>query len=209
MKLYDCQMAPNPRRVRIFIAEKGIELPTVEVSIMDGENLQPEFLKVNPRGLLATLQLDDGTVIDEAPAICTYLESEYPDPPLMGTTPLERAQVLSWDRHMENDGLAAVGEFFRNSAPPMANRALPGRSGDPQIPGLIERGKRSAGVFYDRLERRLQDSEFVAGSSFSLADITGLCVVDFAGFAGLPIPDGNEHTQRWHQAVSSRPSAKA
>ncbi len=209
MKLYDCQMAPNPRRVRIFLAEKGLDLPKVEVSIIDGDNLKPDFLKVNPRGVLATLELDDGTVIDEAPAICSYIEAQHPDPPLMGTTPVERAQILSWDRHMEFDGMSAVGEFFRNSAPPLADRGLPGRSGDAQIPGLVERGKRSVGIFYDRLEKRLADSEFVAGSSFSLADITGLCVVDFATFAGMPVPEGNTNTQRWYKAVSSRPSASA
>lgn len=202
-------MAPNPRRVRIFIAEKGLEIPTVEVSIMEGANLAPEFLAVNPRGVLATLELDDGTVIDEAPAICSYLEAEHPNPPLMGTTPVERAQILSWDRHMELDGMASVGEFFRNGAPQMAGRALPGRSGDAQIPALIERGKRNVGIFYDRLEARLAASAFVGGKSFSLADITGLCVVDFATFAGMPIPEGNDHTKRWHESVSSRPSASA
>lgn len=209
MKLYDCQAAPNPRRVRIFIAEKGIEIPTVELSIIDGDNLKPEFLAVNPRGVLATLELDDGTAIDEAPAICSYLEAQYPDPPLLGTTPVERAQVISWDRHMEHDGLNAIGEFFRNSAAPLANRALAGRTGDAQIPALIERGKRSAGIFYERLEARLGESEYVAGPNFSLADITALCSVDFAVFAGFAIPDENKNMQRWHKAVSARPSASA
>lgn len=209
MKLYDCQGAPNPRRVRIFMAEKGIELPTVDVSILEGENLKPEYLKVNPRGFLSTLVLDDGTTIDEAPAICSYLEAQHPDPPLMGRSAVERAQVLSWDRHMELDGLSAVGEFFRNSAPLFKGRVLPGRSGDEQIPALVERGKRSAAVFFDRLEARLAESDYVACPSYTLADITGLCVVDLAAFAGLPIPEGHTHTQRWHETVSARPGVVA
>lgn len=207
MKFYDCQLAPNPRRVRIFIREKGLEIPTEEVNILEGVNLAPDYLSVNPRGLVPSLQLDDGTVIDEAPAICAYLEALHPDPPLLGSDPLEKAQILSWERHMELDGINAVGEYFRNSMPPMANRSLAGRSGDPQIPELVERGKRSVGIFYDRLEKRLAESAFVGGKKFSMADITGLCVVDFATFAGFPIPEGHEHTKRWHENVSARPSA--
>jgi len=207
VKFYDCQMAPNPRRVRIFIREKGLEIPTEEVNILEGANLQPGYLAVNPRGLVPSLALDDGTVIDEAPAICTYLEALHPDPPLLGTDPVEKATILSWERHMELDGMNAAGEFFRNSMPTMADRGLPGRSGDAQIAGLVERGKRSVGIFYDRLEKRLAESAFVGGKDFSMADITGLCVVDFATFAGMPIPEGYEHTKRWHHTVSARPSA--
>jgi glutathione S-transferase len=209
MKLYDCRMAPNPRRARIFIKEKGLDIPMEEVSILDGANLKPEYLAVNPRGLLPTLELDDGTIIDEVPAICAYLEAQHPDPPLLGTTPLEKAQIISWERHMQFDGMNAVSEFFRNSVPPMAGRGVPGRSGDPQLEGLVERGKRGVGVFYDRLEKRLAESKFVGGEHFSLADITGLCVVDFATFAGFAIPEANQHTRRWHKSVSSRPSAAA
>ncbi len=209
MKLYDCQMAPNPRRVRIFIKEKGLDIPMEEVSILDGANLKPEYLAINPRGLLPTLELDDGTIIDEAPAICAYLEAQHPDPPLLGTTPLEKAQIISWERHMQFDGMNAVSEFFRNSMPPMAGRAVAGRSGDPQIEALVERGKRGIGVFYDRLEKRLAESKFVGGERFSMADITALCVVDFAGFAGFAIPEANANTRRWHESVSSRPSAAA
>ncbi len=209
MKLYDCQGAPNPRRVRIFLSEKGIEIPSVDVSIVDGDNLKPEYLAVNPRGMLPTLELDDGTRIDEVPAICTLLEAEHPEPPLLGTTAVERALVLSWDRHMELDGMNAVGEYFRNSAPLFADRVVVGRAGDAQIPALAERGRRSIDVFFDRLEARLAESEYVAGPRYSLADITALCAIDLAGFASVPLPDDRPQIRRWYDVVNARPGVCA
>jgi glutathione S-transferase len=193
----------------MFLAEKGLEIPTVEVNILEGENLKEEFLAVNPRGVLPVLELDDGTYLDETVAICRYLEEEHPDPPLLGRNALEKAEIECWQRHAEFDGMFAVGEFFRNSVPPFGDRSLPGRSGDKQIPELIDRGRRGVAIFYQRLEDRLGASEFVGGASFSIADITALCVVDFAAFVGLPIPAGNHHTQAWHQKVSARSSAVA
>ena len=210
MKLYDCKMAPNPRRVRIFVAEKNLQIPAVEVSIVDGENLKPEYLKVNPRGLLPVLELDDGTRIDETQAICRYLEETHPEPNLMGRTTLERAQIESWQRHMEFDGMTAVSEVVRNSIPVFSSRGLPGVTQPvAAIPALVERGTKSVKRFYERLEQRLKESEFVAGNRFTIADITALCVVDVAkNRINLPIPAENKQTQRWHEAVSSRPSAK-
>ena len=210
MKLYDCKIAPNPRRVRIFIAEKNLQIPAVEVSIVDGENLKPEYLKVNPRGLLPVLELDDGTRIDETQAICRYLEETHPEPNLMGRTTLERAQIESWQRHMEFDGMTAVSEVVRNSIPAFSSRGLPGVTQPvAAIPALVERGTNSVKRFYERLEQRLKESEFVAGNRFTIADITALCVVDVAkNRINLPIPTENKQTQRWHEAVSSRPSAK-
>jgi glutathione S-transferase len=210
MKLYDCKMAPNPRRVRIFLAEKGVEIPKVEVNILAGENLKPEYLKVNPRGLLPVLELDDGTRIDETVAICRYIEELHPEPRLMGVDALDRALVESWQRHMEFDGLMAVGEAFRNSSPAFRERGLPGvRERVGAIAELAERGRASVRRFYERLEERLAECEFIAGKRFTIADITGLCVVDFAAWIEMPIPEGHRHTRRWHQAVSSRPSAAA
>ena len=210
MKLYDCKMAPNPRRVRIFVAEKNLQIPAVEVSIVDGENLKPEYLKVNPRGLLPVLELDDGTRIDETQAICRYLEETHPEPNLMGRTTLERAQIESWQRHMEFDGMTAVSEVVRNSIPVFSSRGLPGVTQPvAAIPALVERGTQSVKRFYERLEQRLKESEFVAGNRFTIADITALCVVDVAkNRINLPIPAENKQTQRWYEAVSSRPSAK-
>ena len=207
MKLYDCQMAPNPRRVRVFLAEKGVDIPKTEVSIIKGENLKPEYLAVNPRGLLPTLELDDGNRIDETIAICRYIEETQPEPNLMGRDALEKAQIESWQRHMEFDGLNPTGEMFRNSFEGFKNRGLPGLENVQAIPELAARGKAGVERFYERLEHRLSQSHYIAGERYTVADITALCVVDFAGFAKMGIPEAN--TKRWHADVSSRPSAKA
>ncbi len=209
MKLYDCQMAPNPRRVRVFLAEKGVDIPKTEVSIIEGENLKPEYLAVNPRGLLPTLELDDGNRIDETIAICRYIEETQPEPNLMGRDALEKARIESWQRHMEFDGLNPTGEMFRNSFDPFKNRGLPGLENVQAIPELAARGKAGVERFYERLEQRLSQSAYVAGERYTIADITALCVVDFASFAKMGIPEANTSTKRWHADVSSRPSAQA
>ena len=209
MKLYDCQMAPNPRRVRVFLAEKGVDIPKTEVSIIEGENLKPEYLAVNPRGLLPTLELDDGSRIDETIAICRYIEETQPEPNLMGRDALEKAQIESWQRHMEFDGLNPTGEMFRNSFDPFKNRGLPGLENVQAIPELAARGKAGVERFYERLEQRLSQSPYIAGERYTVADITALCVVDFASFAKMGIPEANTNTKRWHADVSARPSAKA
>ncbi len=209
MKLYDCQMAPNPRRVRVFLAEKGVDIPKTEVSIIEGENLKPEYLAVNPRGLLPTLELDDGNRIDETIAICRYIEETQPEPNLMGRDALEKAQIESWQRHMEFDGLNPTGEMFRNSFDPFKNRGLPGLENVQAIPELAVRGKAGVERFYERLEQRLSQSTYIAGERYTVADITALCVVDFASFAKMGIPEANTNTKRWHADVSARPSAKA
>lgn len=209
MKLYDMRVAPNPRRVRVFLAEKGIEIPRVEVNIRSGENLQPEFLAINPRGVLPTLQLDDGTIIDESTAICRYFEELQPEPSLMGRTALEKALIECWTRRIEFDAGQPVVDAFRNSYPPYAERAVPGKTGTKAIPELVERGKARLADFYPAIERRLTESEYVAGPAFSIADITLLCIVDFARAVKLPAPEGLRHFDRWHAQVSARPSAQA
>ena len=211
MKLYDTQLAPNPRRVRIFMAEKGISCETVQINIVKGENLTDEYLAINPRGLVPTLVLDDGTAIDESVAICRYFEEMYPEPPLMGTDPVSKARIESRERHMETDGLRSAADAFRNAHPAFANRGIPGNQGTVQaVPALVERGKGGVLRFYRRLDEALGQSEFVAGDQFSIADITGLCTLDFAsGFARIPIPEDCGNLKRWHEAVSARSSAKA
>jgi glutathione S-transferase len=208
MKLYDCKIAPNPRRLRIFLAEKGIAVETVEVDVLSGENLKPDYLRINPRGMLPTLELDNGTRIDEVAAICRYFEELQPQPPLLGSDPRSKALVVARQRHMEFDGMIAVSEVFRNSAPAFAQRSLPGFNG-PAIPQLVDRGLQTVGRFFGLLEAYLGESEFVAGERFSLADITALCTVDFAGWAKLKVPEAHTNTRRWYQSVSNRPSAKA
>jgi len=208
MKLYDAQ-APNPRRARIFIAEKGLDIPTEEVNIFEGANLSDSYKSKNPIGLVPALELDDGTVLTEVPALCRYLESQHPEPNLMGNNPIETAQIEAWERFAEMSGMQAVGEYFRNGAEMFDDRGLPGVTGIPRIEALIDRGERRIAGFYEMLEKRLGESEYLGSDRFSIADITGLCVVDFATFTKHGIPDGNDNTKRWHAACSARPSAKA
>jgi len=211
MKLYDCEQAPNPRRVRIFMAEKGISCETAQLNIVQGDNLSDAFLAVNPRGLLPTLVLDDGTVLDESVAICRYLEETHPEPPLMGTDAVSKAQIESRQRHMEFEGLLAAAETFRNAFPRFSKRGLGGNVGEVDaIPALVERGQASLLRFYNRLNAHLGQSRYVAGDEFTIADITALCAVDFASVAArVPVPEDCENVARWHADVSARPSARA
>ncbi len=210
MKLFNCQQAPSPRRVRIFLREKGLTIECVEVNILAGENLQADFLSINPRGLIPTLELDDGTRIDEVVAICRYLEEKCPSPPLMGTDAKSKAIIESRNRHIEIDGGNAVADALRNSAPAFAKRGLQGVTEEtPAIPALVTRGQAGITRFYEALNNYLADNEFVAGREFSIADITALCVVDFAGWVKRPIPQEHLHTKRWYASVSARESASA
>ncbi len=209
MKLYDSQLAPNPRRVRIFIMEKGLNIPKQEVDLFGGENLTEEYRAKNPMGLAPALELDDGTVLFETPAICRYLESQNPEPNLMGRDPIEIAHIEAWERFGEINGMLAVGEFYRNATPALDNRAVSGLTGFERLPALVDRGKRRIAVFFDQLEDRLSKSQFLACQRFSMADITAMCAVDFAKFTEHDIPDGNTRTQEWYATCSSRPSAGA
>lgn len=211
MKFYDCAITPNPRRARMFLAEKGIEVERVEVDILKGENLAPAFLAINPRGLLPTLELDDGTRFDEVMAICRYFEELYPWRPLLGRTPVERALVESLQRRAEFDGMIAGSEVFRNQHPGFAARSIPGAGAAdiPAIPALVERGRQTLGRFFDWLEARLSRDEFLVGDALSMADITAFCAVDFVAWVDIRIPEENAATRRWHAALSARPSALA
>jgi glutathione S-transferase len=209
MKFYDCAIAPSPRRVRIFLAEKGMTVPTIQVDLRKGEQFGDAFRAVNPDCTVPVLELDDGTRIFDSVAICVYLEQTRPEPPLMGTDPIERATVAEWQRRAERDGFLAVAETFRNSTPAFKTRALPGPDDYPQIPALVERGRARTQTFFKVMNARLADRAFVAGERYSIADITTLVAVDFAGWIKLTIPDDCPHLRRWHQAVAARPSAKA
>ena len=210
MKLYNCNGAPNPRRVTMFIAEKGIAIPTIEVDIKGGENLKDEFLCVNPRGLLPVLELDDGTRFDETMAICKYLEELYPQPFLLGSTPLERAQVECLQRKMEFDGMIATSEVFRNNPnnKHFCYRSMPGTTEVSAIEGLVERGHATLKQFFFWLEHYLKESEFIAGNYFSMVDITAFCAVDFAKWVNVKIPVENYNTLRWYEQISLRPSSQ-
>jgi glutathione S-transferase len=209
MKLYDCSTAPSPRRVRIFLAEKGITLPTVQVDLRNGEQFSKSFRAINPDCTVPALQLDDGTVIADAVAICGYVEEIHPDPPLIGTSPQERAMVTALNRAIERDGFYAAMDALRNEAKGLKDRALPGPHDYAQIPELAERGRARIANFFRMMDARLADRAFVAGSRYSIADISMMVVTDFAARMKLAIPAECAHLQRWYAAVSARPSAKA
>ena len=209
MKLYDCKTAPSPRRARIFIAEKGIEVPTVQVDLGSGEHLSEAFRKINPWCTVPVLALDDGTTISEVIAVCRYIEELHPEPPLLGRDPKEKALVAMWDHHLEIDGFLAVAEALRNASPRMQNRAIPGFAEVAQIPALIERGKARVQRFFAALDDRLKESEFVVGDRYTMADITAQVTVDFAAWIKLAPAPEHVHARRWHEAVSRRPSAGA
>ena len=206
MKFYDCSTAPSPRRVRIFLAEKGIALPTVQVDLRNGEQFSPAFRAINPDCTVPALALDDGTVIADAVAICGYLEELHPDPPLIGATPLERAIVTALNRQIERDGFFAAMDAFRNTAKGLKGRALPGPHDYEQIPELAARGRVRVEHFFRAMDARLADREFIAGPRFTIADISTLVLADFAGWAKMSIPQECEHLRRWYAAVAARPS---
>ncbi|MDF1715924.1 MAG: glutathione S-transferase [Antarcticimicrobium sp.] len=207
MIFYDCSTAPNPRRARMFIAEKGLEIETRDISIAKGEQLSQEFLAVNPRGTIPVLVTDDGTVLAENLGIAAYLEAAFPEPPLMGVSPEEKGLVMMWNAIVEQQGGMPIAEVLRNTNPHMKGRAIPGPLDFEQIPELAERGRARVGFFFDQLEERLQHSPWLAGERFSLADITGFVFVDFARVIRTRIPEDNSATLDWFERIKARPSA--
>lgn len=207
MIFYDCSTAPNPRRARMFIAEKGLEIETRDVSIAKGEQLSQEFLEVNPRGTIPVLVTDDGTVLAENLGIAAYLEAAFPEPPLMGASPEEKGLVLMWNAIVEQQGGMPIAEVLRNTNPHMKGRAIPGPQNFEQIPELAERGRARVSLFFDQLEERLQQVPYLAGETFTLADITGFVFVDFARVIRTRIPEGNAATLDWFERIKARPSA--
>ncbi len=210
LKLYEASGSPNSRRVRIFIAEKGISVSRVPVDLGAKEQFSDAYARINPRHVVPTLVLADGTAIGEVPAIFRYLEETHPNNPLFGVSPKDRALVTMWERRMELEGFAAVMETVRNAAAGLKSRAIAGPHDYEQIPALVERGQRRVKDFYADLEARLGEVPFVAGERFSAADITAIVTVDFATKAlSLPIPQGNAASKRWYEAVAARPSITA
>lgn len=207
MRFHDCSTAPSPRRARIFIAEKGLDIPTVEVNLREGEHLRPTFRALNPRCTVPVLELDDGTCLWETLAICDYLESIHPEPRLMGRTPLERAQVLQWHTLIDQDGFSAVGEYFRNHFPGFRGRALTGTETVDQIPALVERGQMRAAAFFRMLDVHLKSAAHVCGEPFSLADISAVVALDFAARLKL-VPDGLVHLAAWRERMEVRPATR-
>lgn len=210
MKLHDFALAPNPRRVRMFLAEKGIEVPMVQVNTREGQQFSDAFRRINPRCAVPVLELDDGTYLAESVAICRYFEETQPGPPLMGRDPKDRAIVEMWNRRAELDGMIVVGEMVRNALPLFADRAIAGVPGGiPQIPALVERGKASLGRFIEHLDRRLANNRFLAGEAFTIADITAFIAIDTAKRVEYEVPASCANVRRWLAEVGARPSAQA
>ena len=207
MIFYDCHTAPSPRRARMFLSEKGLDVEAREVDLAKGEQLSPAFLELNPMGTVPVLVTNDGTALYENLAIATYLEATTPEPPLLGTTAEEKALVMLWNSLVDQHFAVPLMDAFRNSHPKMAGRALPGPESFEQVPELAARGKARVDLFYTRLEKQLQGREFLAIDAFSLADISAFVIVEFAGMLRMPIPEENTATRDWHGRVAERPSA--
>jgi glutathione S-transferase len=203
MKLYDGGRAPNPRRTRIFLAEKGISVPTEQVDLGAMAHRSDAYRQVNPLMRVPALVLDDGTVLTESIAICRYFEGLKPDPPLFGRGVLDCARVEMWNRRLELHLLLAVSHVFRNAHPAMAQMEVP------QVPAWAEANKPRIAEFLGILDRELASRPFAAGDAFTVADITGLVALDFMKPAKVAMPEELGNVKRWHAELAGRPSAAA
>lgn len=206
---YDCASAPNPRRARIFLAEKGVAHETVQIDLRAGEQLGHAYRQINPACTVPALRVEPGWVLTDNAAIAAYLEAQYPEPPLMGRTPREKAEIASLNWRMEFEGLMPVAEALRNSSPAMVDRALPGPVNYAQIPELAQRGLARVQMFFQTLDALLADRPHVAGEAFSVADITAVVAVDFARVVKQKPDERHPHLLRWRAALARRPALQA
>ncbi|MGE0629004.1 MAG: glutathione S-transferase family protein [Hyphomicrobiaceae bacterium] len=203
MKILEQQRAPNPRRVRIFLAEKGISVPFEPIDLAAGEHRSESFMQLNPVAQVPVLVLDDGTAISESVAICRYFEALQPEPSLMGATPLEAALIEMWNRRIEHGLFLAVTQCFRHTHPAMANLEVP------QVAAWGEANRERAGRHLRMLDAELHQRPFIAGERFSIADITMRVAVDFMKPARIERPAGLSGLERWYAEVGARPSVAA
>ena len=207
MKLYDFALAPSAQRVRVYLKEKSLEIPTEQVNVREGEQFAEPFDTMNPFHCVPFLELDDGTVIAESISICRYLEELHPEPSLFGRSAAERATIDMWNRRVELDGFMPVLHAVRNHLPAFAGRVVPGTRTDlPQMPEMVSRGKEMMAVFLDRLDPALDGRGFIAGDAFSIADITGVFAVRMTGALELDLAGSWPNVARWFAEVSARPS---
>jgi glutathione S-transferase len=202
MKIYNSPAAPNPRRVRVFLAEKGIQVPYEDIDIGKAVNRQPAFLEKNPMAGVPVLELDDGTCIAESIAICRYFEEQQPEPPLFGIGARERAEVDMWNRRMEYQILQPIADSFRQRHEFFKGRIR-------QCPDYAEVQRQNAEDNLKWLDRELANRHFIAGDRFSVADITAMIALDFGRVSKIIIQPDQKNLARWHAEVSARPSAKA
>ena len=203
---YDFQRAPSPRRARIVLAEKGIAHEVRQVDLGTAEQLSDAFRAINPACTVPALVLDDGTVLTDNAGIAAWAEAVQPGPPLLGTSPTEKAAVASWNAKIEGECFAAIAEVLRNTSKGMVDRALPGPNNYPQIPELAERGRARLLHFLDRFEEHMQGRDWVATGSFSLADITAGVALDFAGWVKVDVNEGRPAVAAWRAKLAQRPS---
>ncbi|MDP6953259.1 MAG: glutathione S-transferase family protein [Alphaproteobacteria bacterium] len=210
MKLYDFGPAANSKRVRMFLAEKGLDIPTVQLNVRDDEQFKEPFTSMNPFHCVPFLELDDGTVIAESISVCRYLEELHPEPSLFGSTPAARGIIDMWNRRVELDGFIPLLHATRNDMPLFAGRVVPGtRTELVQLPAMVERGQEMAHVFFARLEPQMADNEFIAGNAVSIADITAWFVINMANRFEMGIAERYPAIHRWHTMFSARPSTDA
>jgi len=209
MKLYDFTPAPNPRRVRIFLAEKGVETENIQVDLRSQEQLGDAHRARNPTLDVPVLELDDGTCIHQVNAICRYLEETFPENPLYGRNPVERAKVEAWQHQIFLNGLMAIAEAYRNTTELFVDRALPGPHDYPQSPELAERGFQRIPHFFEDMNTHFADNEYVVDDYFSVADICAFISVDFAKWVKQGPTDEHEHLKAWYARVAERPSMSA
>src|ERR1700693_1571948 len=209
LKLYHAAASPNSRRVRIFLAEKGLKPTLIPVDLGAGEQNSETYRAINPRRVVPALVLEDGTTIGEVPAIMRYLDEAFAETPLVGATPKDKGLVATWERFAELEGFAAVMEGVRNKVTGLKGRAIAGPHGYEQIPGLVDRSVLRVKNFLADLNERLEQVSFVAGEQFSAADITALVTIDFAKALDISIPQEHRALKRWKDAVSARPSISA
>ncbi len=205
---YDCTTAPSPRRARIVLAEKGIAHDVRQVDLAKGEQLSEAFRAINPACTVPALVLGDGAVLTDNAGIAAWAEAVQPEPALLGSTPLEKAQVASWNSRIEGECFMAIAEVLRNTARGMKDRALPGPHNYAQIPELAERGRARLLHFLDRFEQHMQGRDWVAIDRFSLADITAGVALDFAGWVKVDVNEGRPAIAAWRARLAERPSFK-
>jgi len=209
MTLYQYAASPNSRRVRIFLAEKGLSIPFIPVDLSKGEQHSDAYRAINPRRVVPTLVLDDGTAIGEVPAIMRYLDEAFPEKTLLGATPKDKGVIAMWERRAELEGFAAVMEGVRNKLAGLKGRAIAGAHDYEQIPALVERSVHRVKNFFDDFNARLEQVPFIAGERYSAADITTLVTLDFAKALELTVLPQHAALKRWYDTVSGRPSATA
>lgn len=206
MIFYDCPTAPSPRRARILLKEKNAEFETVNIDLVNAEQLGDAYKAINPSCTVPALQLDDGTILTENAGIAAYLEQAYPDTPMFGRTPAEAGLIADWTARIEFQGLFAVAEALRNSSPMMKGRAITGAVNYEQIPELAERGLARLKLFFDSLNEHLEGRQFIATDEFSNADITAVVAVDFARIVKVKAQEHHSNLIRWRSDLASRPS---